>query len=63
MFHLHQLLVTFIFANFLFVVFTFTLKTSCHAGSWDDVFKVAVALYLIGTLIWNVFSTGEKILD
>ncbi|XP_048321481.2 ascorbate transporter, chloroplastic isoform X2 [Ziziphus jujuba] len=32
-------------------------------GSWDDVFKVAVALYLIGTLIWNVFSTGEKILD
>ncbi|KAF7844537.1 ascorbate transporter, chloroplastic-like [Senna tora] len=32
-------------------------------GSWDDVFKVAVALYLIGTLVWNFFSTGEKILD
>ncbi|BFG22004.1 hypothetical protein CerSpe_082780 [Prunus speciosa] len=32
-------------------------------GSWDDVFKVAVALYLVGTLIWNLFSTGEKILD
>ncbi|KAK6140632.1 hypothetical protein DH2020_025632 [Rehmannia glutinosa] len=32
-------------------------------GSWDDVFKVAVALYLIGTLVWNMFSTGEKILD
>ncbi|XP_008244637.1 PREDICTED: ascorbate transporter, chloroplastic [Prunus mume] len=32
-------------------------------GSWDDVFKVAVALYLVGTLIWNIFSTGEKILD
>ncbi|KAL8499977.1 hypothetical protein ACS0TY_019831 [Phlomoides rotata] len=32
-------------------------------GSWDDVFRVAVALYVIGTLVWNCFSTGEKILD
>ncbi|XP_023754258.1 ascorbate transporter, chloroplastic [Lactuca sativa] len=32
-------------------------------GTWDDVFKVAVVLYLIGTLVWNLFSTGEKILD
>nr|XP_043622477.1 ascorbate transporter, chloroplastic [Erigeron canadensis] len=32
-------------------------------GSWDDVFKVAVILYLIGTLVWNLFSTGEKVLD
>ncbi|KAJ3693050.1 hypothetical protein LUZ60_012145 [Juncus effusus] len=32
-------------------------------GSWDDVFKVSVALYIIGTLVWNIFSTGEKILD
>ncbi|KAK1377223.1 ascorbate transporter, chloroplastic [Heracleum sosnowskyi] len=32
-------------------------------GSWDDVFKVSVILYLIGTLVWNLFSTGEKILD
>ncbi|KAF6157727.1 hypothetical protein GIB67_037300 [Kingdonia uniflora] len=32
-------------------------------GSWDDVFKVSVALYLVGTLVWNLFSTGEKILD
>ncbi|KVH89099.1 Major facilitator superfamily [Cynara cardunculus var. scolymus] len=32
-------------------------------GSWDDVFKVAVILYLIGTVVWNLFSTGEKILD
>ncbi|PKI40003.1 hypothetical protein CRG98_039666 [Punica granatum] len=32
-------------------------------GSWDDVFKVAVVLYIIGTLVWNFFSTGEKILD
>ncbi|XP_078446090.1 major facilitator superfamily protein [Wolffia australiana] len=32
-------------------------------GSWDDVFKVSVALYLVGTLVWNLFSTGEKVLD
>ncbi|GLU18974.1 hypothetical protein SLE2022_352470 [Rubroshorea leprosula] len=32
-------------------------------GSWDDVFKVSVGLYLVGTVIWNLFSTGEKILD
>ncbi|KAL5572875.1 hypothetical protein UlMin_022472 [Ulmus minor] len=32
-------------------------------GSWDDVFKVAVALYIIGTIVWNLFSTGERILD
>ncbi|KAK1261174.1 hypothetical protein QJS04_geneDACA002043 [Acorus gramineus] len=32
-------------------------------GSWDDVFKVSVALYIIGTLVWNFFSTGEKILE
>ncbi|XP_023528674.1 ascorbate transporter, chloroplastic [Cucurbita pepo subsp. pepo] len=32
-------------------------------GSWDDVFKVSVALYIIGTLVWNIFATGEKVLD
>ncbi|XP_052186569.1 sodium-dependent phosphate transport protein 1, chloroplastic isoform X2 [Diospyros lotus] len=32
-------------------------------GSWDDVFKVSVGLYLVGTVVWNLFSTGEKILD
>ncbi|XP_068640353.1 ascorbate transporter, chloroplastic-like [Aristolochia californica] len=32
-------------------------------GSWDTVFKVSVALYIIGTLVWNLFATGEKILD
>ncbi|KAJ8573173.1 hypothetical protein K7X08_009684 [Anisodus acutangulus] len=32
-------------------------------GSWDDVFKVAVVLYIIGTLVWNFFSTGERILE
>jgi ACS family sodium-dependent inorganic phosphate cotransporter len=34
-----------------------------NAGSWDDVFKVSVVLYLVGTLVWNLFSTGEKIID
>ncbi|XP_044503989.1 ascorbate transporter, chloroplastic-like [Mangifera indica] len=32
-------------------------------GTWDDVFKVAVVLYIIGTLVWNIFATGEKVLD
>ncbi|KAH9604124.1 hypothetical protein KSS87_010464 [Heliosperma pusillum] len=32
-------------------------------GSWDDVFKVAIALYIVGTVVWNTFATGEKILD
>lgn len=32
-------------------------------GTWDDVFKVAIALYIIGTIVWNLFATGEKILD
>ncbi|KAG1361332.1 Sodium-dependent phosphate transport protein 1, chloroplastic [Cocos nucifera] len=32
-------------------------------GSWDNVFKVSVALYIVGTLVWNIFATGEKVLD
>ncbi|XP_056175937.1 sodium-dependent phosphate transport protein 1, chloroplastic isoform X2 [Syzygium oleosum] len=32
-------------------------------GSWDDVFEVSVGLYLTGTVVWNLFSSGEKILD
>ncbi|CAN1282388.1 Sodium-dependent phosphate transport protein 1, chloroplastic [Linum perenne] len=32
-------------------------------GSWDNVFEVSVGLYLVGTVVWNLFSTGEKILD
>lgn len=39
------------------------LRSVGCSGSWDDVFKVAVVLYIIGTLVWNIFSTGEKILD
>ncbi|KAI7752006.1 hypothetical protein M8C21_029563 [Ambrosia artemisiifolia] len=32
-------------------------------GSWDEVFDVAIGLYIAGTVIWNLFSTGEKIID
>lgn len=37
--------------------------TRVGAGSWDDVFNVAVGLYLFGTVVWNLFSSGEKIFD
>ena len=33
------------------------------AGSWDEVFEVAVGLYLVGTVVWNVFATGEKVIE
>ena len=49
--------------DFHFLNFVACFSISVSAGSWDDVFKVAVALYIIGTLVWNFFSTGEKILD
>jgi ACS family sodium-dependent inorganic phosphate cotransporter len=32
-------------------------------GSWNDVWGVAVALYLVGTVVWNLFATGERIFD
>ena len=32
-------------------------------GSWDEVWGVAVTLYLVGTVVWNLFSTGEQIFD
>lgn len=32
-------------------------------GSWDNVFQVSVILYIVGTVVWNVFSTGERILE
>lgn len=36
---------------------------SVFSGSWDNVFEVSVGLYLVGTVVWNLFSTGEKIID
>lgn len=32
-------------------------------GSWEQVWGVAVALYLVGTVVWNLFATGERIFD
>jgi ACS family sodium-dependent inorganic phosphate cotransporter len=32
-------------------------------GTWADVWRVAVVLYLVGTVIWNLFATGERIFD
>jgi len=32
-------------------------------GSWEQVWQVAIGLYLAGTLIWNTFATGERVLD
>lgn len=32
-------------------------------GTWKDVWSVAVVLYLVGTVIWNLFATGERIFD
>jgi len=32
-------------------------------GTWDEVWGVAVALYLVGTVVWLLFSTGEQIFD
>jgi ACS family sodium-dependent inorganic phosphate cotransporter len=32
-----------------------------QSGSWSDVWGVSVALYLVGTLVWNLFATGERV--
>lgn len=32
-------------------------------GSWDEVWDVAIGLYLAGTVVWNLFSTGERVID
>lgn len=32
-------------------------------GTWDQVWQVAIALYLVGTVIWNLWATGERIFD
>lgn len=57
------LLVFFIFFCLLVSSLSFISENSFSAGSWDDVFKVAVVLYIIGTLVWNLFATGEKVLE
>lgn len=58
-------LLVFFFFFFCLLVssLSFISENSFSAGSWDDVFKVAVVLYIIGTLVWNLFATGERVLE
>lgn len=42
---------------------TFATGYILQHGTWEEVWGVAVVLYLVGTLIWNLFSTGEKIFE
>lgn len=69
---LHSLEAIALLVYFLFIFYFFCLlvsslsfisENSFSAGSWDDVFKVAVVLYIIGTLVWNLFATGERVLE
>uniref|UniRef100_A0A7S3VMN6 Major facilitator superfamily (MFS) profile domain-containing protein n=1 Tax=Dunaliella tertiolecta TaxID=3047 RepID=A0A7S3VMN6_DUNTE len=32
-------------------------------GTWSQVWQMAIALYLVGTVVWNTFSTGERVFD
>jgi len=32
-------------------------------GTWSQVWQVAIGLYLVGTVIWNTFASGERIID
>ena len=43
--------------------YAFLLLALIMAGSWDDVFKVAVGLYVVGTIVWNTLATGERVFD
>ena len=39
------------------------MQCASTAVVWVQVWGVAVALYLVGTVVWNLFSTGERIFD
>ena len=30
-------------------------------GSFDPVFKLTAVMYIIATIVWNMFCTGEKV--
>ncbi|CAD7695363.1 unnamed protein product [Ostreobium quekettii] len=45
------------------VMGTYATGHILQSGTWDDVWGVAVALYLTGTVIWNLFSTGERVFE
>jgi ACS family sodium-dependent inorganic phosphate cotransporter len=35
----------------------------CPPTATTQVWAVAVALYLVGTVVWNLFATGERVFD
>lgn len=45
------------------VIGTYVTGYILQNGTWDDVFKVAVGLYLVGTVVWNTLATGERVFD
>jgi MFS transporter, ACS family, solute carrier family 17 (sodium-dependent inorganic phosphate cotransporter), other len=32
-------------------------------GGWNDVWNSAIFFYVLGTIVWNTFSTGKQIFD
>jgi ACS family sodium-dependent inorganic phosphate cotransporter len=32
-------------------------------GDWNTVFYIAIAVMLVGTVIWNLFATGKRLFD
>mmetsp|Transcript_34740 Transcript_34740/g.75952 ORF Transcript_34740/g.75952 Transcript_34740/m.75952 type:complete len:547 (-) Transcript_34740:856-2496(-) len=42
------------------VMGTYATGRILENGTWDDVWAVAVAFYLMGTLVWNMFATSER---
>ena len=39
------------------------LPLTCVLAPGRQVWEVAIALYLVGALVWNFFSTGERVFD
>lgn len=33
------------------------------AAGWSRVWQSAIALYVVGTVVWNAFATGERVID
>lgn len=38
-------------------------QVGANPNAWDDVFLIAILFQLLGAVVWNVFSTGERIFD
>lgn len=45
------------------VLGTYATGRILQYGSWDQVWHVAVMFCIIGAVIWNLFATGERVLD